>query len=82
MPDIFSVKIEEFEGGAVVNDSPGDCQSRGVTEPAGETESLKVRHKKRHAIGMPLFIFCNECVSYQSSISSLGLFVKLIIFPS
>ena len=23
--------------GAVVNDSPGDCQSRDLTEPAGET---------------------------------------------
>ena len=29
-----------FEGGAEMNDSPGDCQNRGVTEPAGETESL------------------------------------------
>ena len=30
---------------AVVNDSPVDCQSRDLTEPAGETEGLLVAAK-------------------------------------
>ncbi len=33
-----------LDGGAVVNDMPVACQSRGVTEPAGETKSSYPHH--------------------------------------
>ena len=37
--EAISFFTKGIEGGAVVNDMPVACQSRGVTEPAGENDS-------------------------------------------
>ena len=36
---LLALNKQGIEGGAVVNDSLNGCQSRGVTEPAGENDS-------------------------------------------
>ena len=58
--------VNEVNGGAVVNDSPGDCQSRTVTEPAGETGFESRRERQTEEAESPLFtrVFCFFLVSF------------------
>ena len=44
-------RVMGFEGGAGVNDMPVACQSRGVTEPAGENDSRCGCQSKKNALG-------------------------------
>ena len=60
--------MKGLEGGAVVNDSLNGCQSRGVTEPAGETKScyphqISTAIMIRNSIVKAVLIFIKKSVS-------------------
>jgi len=66
---LFLMFIREtgLEGGAVVNDTTVWCQSRGVTEPAGETKS-------RFSFSVfSVFISTNGCLTKKKIYAILNL---------